>query len=108
MREHDVHKTTFRCHYGNYEFLDITFGLTDASTTFQSCMNHVFNKQLKNFILFFFDDFLIYSRTWEDHLKHVDEILSIMGEWSLYTKEEKIEIGMTEVLYMGKNWVQVH
>jgi hypothetical protein len=63
MREHDVHNTTFRFHYGNYEFLIIPFGLTNASTTFQSCMNHVFNKQLKYLLLFFFDDFLIYSRT---------------------------------------------
>jgi hypothetical protein len=78
MREHDIQKTTFRCHYGHYEFFVMPFGLTNALTTFQSYMNHVFNKQLRKFLIIFFDDLLIYSRTWDDHLKHVDEILSIM------------------------------
>jgi hypothetical protein len=44
MREKDVPKTTFICHYGHYEFLVIPFGLTNAPATFHSFMNHVFNK----------------------------------------------------------------
>jgi hypothetical protein len=80
MREQDMPKKTFICHYGHYEFLVMPFGLTNAPTTFQSCINHVFNKQLRKFLLVSFDDLLIYSRTWEDHLRHVDEILSNMEE----------------------------
>jgi hypothetical protein len=80
MREEDISKTTFRCHYDHYEFLVMPFGLTNAPTTFQSCMNHVFNKQLRKHLLVFFDDLLIYSKTWEEHLRHVDQILSIMEE----------------------------
>jgi hypothetical protein len=101
VRKGDVHKTTFRCHYGHYEFLVMPFGLTNAPATFQSCMNHIFNKQLRKFLLVFFDDLLIYSRTWEDHLRHVDEILNIMEEQSLYAKEAKCEFGLTEILYWG-------
>jgi hypothetical protein len=100
MREEDISKTTFRCHYDHYEFLVLPFWLTDAPATFQSCMNHVFNKQLRNHLLVFFDDLLIYSKTWEEHLRHVDQILSIMEELSLYTKESKCEFGMTKVLYL--------
>jgi hypothetical protein len=77
------------------------FGLTNAPATFQLCMNHIFNKQLRKFLLVFFDDLLIYSRTWEDHLRHVDEILNIMEEQSLYAKEAKCEFGLTEILYLG-------
>ena len=88
------------------------FGLTNALATFQSCMNHVFNKQLIKHLLVFFDDLLIYSKTWEEHLWHVDQILSIMEEQSLYAKESKCEFGMTEVLYLGHiigaKGVQVH
>jgi hypothetical protein len=95
MREEDISKTAFRCHYGHYEFLVMPFGLTNAPTTFQSCMNHVFNKQLRKHLLVFFDDLLIYNETWEEHLRHVDQILSIMEEQSLYAKESKCEFGMT-------------
>jgi hypothetical protein len=100
-REEDNPKTAFRCHYGHYEFLVMPFGLTSAPTTFQSCMNHVFNKQLRKHLLVFFDDLLIYSKTWEEHLQHVDQIFTIMEEQSLYSKESKCEFGMTEVLYLG-------
>ena len=42
MREEDAPKTKFRCHYGHFEFLVLPFGLTNALTTFQSCMNQIF------------------------------------------------------------------
>jgi hypothetical protein len=64
-------------------------------------MNHIFNKWLRKFSLVFFDDLLIYSRTWEDHLRHLDEVLSIMGEHLLYTKASKCEFRMMKILYLG-------
>eukprot|EP00253_Pinus_taeda_P032617 PITA_32617 len=60
-------------------------GLTNAPTTFQSCMNHVFRKQLHRFVLVFFDDILIYNRTWEEHL----EVLRILEEQQFYAKMSK-------------------
>jgi hypothetical protein len=101
MREQDVPKTAFRCYYDHYEFLVMPFGLPNSPATFQSCMNHVFNKKLRKFLLFFFDDLLIYRKTWEEHIQHVEQIPSIMEGKSLYDKESKCEFGMTEVLYLG-------
>jgi hypothetical protein len=71
------------------------FGMTNAPTTFHSCMNHIFNKQLRKFLLVFFDDIMIYNRTWEEHLAHLEDILIIMEEQSLYAKESNCEFGMT-------------
>ena len=64
-------------------------------------MNHIFRRQLRKFLLIFFDDILIYSRTWEDHLQHIDEVLSILEKNSLHAKLSKCEFGMEEILYLG-------
>jgi hypothetical protein len=68
MREEDISKTTFRCHYDHYEFLVMPFRLNNAPTMFQYCMNHVFNKQLRKHLLVFFYDLLIYNKKWEENL----------------------------------------
>jgi hypothetical protein len=78
----------------------MSFGLTNAPATFQSCMNHLFRGQLRKYLLVFFDDILIYNRTWDEHLAHL-EVWSNMQEQSLYGKESKCEFGMRELLYLG-------
>jgi hypothetical protein len=112
IREQDIEKMAFRCHFGHFELLVIPFGLTNAPATFQSCMNHIFRDQLRKSVLVFFDDILIYSRSWKEHMRHLDEVLSIMEAHSLYAKESKCKFGMTELLYLGQiisaQGVQVH
>ena len=112
IREQDIEKTTFQCHFGHFEFLVMPFGLTNAPATFQSCMNHIFKDHLRKLVLVFFDDILIYSRSWQEHMRHLDEVLHIMEAQSLYAKESKCEFSMTELLYLGHiisaQGVQVH
>lgn len=64
-------------------------------------MNHIFKKQLRKCVLVLFDDILVYSRTWEEHVQHLDEVLSILEENFLFAKESKCEFGLTEILYLG-------
>jgi hypothetical protein len=78
INEKDIEKNAFRCHFVHFKFLVMAFGLTNAPATFQSCMNHIFRGQLRKYILVFFDDILIYSRTWDEHLAHLEEVLGIM------------------------------
>ena len=49
----------------------------------------------------FFDDILVYNKTWQEHMRHLDELLSIMEAQLLYAKESKCEFGMKKLLYLG-------
>ena len=98
MREEDIPKTAYICHYGHFEVVTMKFGLKNAPTTFQSCMNNIFHNQLSNFVLFFFDDILIYSKTWKEHLHHLEEVLKILHDQSLLAMLSKCEFRLKENL----------
>jgi hypothetical protein len=101
MKEVDLPKTAFRTHEGHYEFLVMPFGLCNAPSTFQSLMNHVFHPFLCHFVLVFFDDIIIYRKTWTNHLAHVDRILHILSQHQLFLKQSKCGFGTSEVEYLG-------
>jgi hypothetical protein len=71
IRPEDVSKTAFSTRYGLYEYLVMSFGLTNAPTDFMYLMNSVFMPELDKFVVIFIDDILIYSKSKEEHAQHL-------------------------------------
>ena len=79
IKDGDIHKTTSRTSYGNYEFVVVPFGLTNAPTTFMCLMNSVFSRYLEQFVLLFLDDILVYSKNEEEHEENLRGIIIAQG-----------------------------
>jgi hypothetical protein len=97
----DVEMTAFRTHQSLFEFLVMPFGLTNAPATFQALMNDALRPFLRRFILVFFDDILIYSSAWSEHLRHVRLVFEQLQAHKLYLKKSKCFFSAWSVAYLG-------
>ncbi|XP_074373866.1 uncharacterized protein LOC141714233 [Apium graveolens] len=101
IKPEDIPKIAFRTRYGHYEFLVMSFGLTNAPAAFMDLMNRIFKEYLDKFVIVFIDDILIYSKTEEDHAEHVRTALEILRKKKLYAKFSKCEFWLQEVQFLG-------
>ncbi|KAJ9554440.1 hypothetical protein OSB04_018485 [Centaurea solstitialis] len=106
VREEDVQNTAFKMRYGHFEFVVMPFGLTNASAVFMDLMNRVYRPMLDKSVIVFIDDILIYSKTKEEHVVHLTEVLEKLRREQLYTKFSKCDFWLQEVQFLGHlvNW----
>ncbi|GBG75872.1 hypothetical protein CBR_g21116 [Chara braunii] len=101
IQPENQHKTAFQTRYGLYEFVVMPFGLCNAPGTFQHAMNRIFHDYLDKFVIVYLDDILIFSKTIEEHVAHLDKVLSLLRQHKFKINVEKCEFGRTPVLYLG-------
>jgi hypothetical protein len=100
IRPEDVPKTAFSTRYGLYEYLVMSFGLTNAPAHFIYLMNSVFMPELDKFVVVFIDDILIYSKSEEEHAQHLRVILQWLRDHQLYAKFSKCAFWLKEILFL--------
>ncbi|XP_014511566.1 uncharacterized protein LOC106770264 [Vigna radiata var. radiata] len=101
MHEADIHKTAFRTHMGHYEYKVMPFGLCNAPSTFQATMNDLLKPFLRKFVIVFFDDILVYSKTFEAHLHHLECTFKALIEGHFFLKESKCVFAQQQLEYLG-------
>jgi hypothetical protein len=97
----DVTKTAFSTRYGLYEYLVMSFGLTNALAHFMYLMNSVFMSKLNKFLMVFIDNILVYSKNEEEHEQHLHIILQRLRDHQLYAKFSKCAFCLKEVPFLG-------
>ena len=93
--------TAFVCELGQFEWNRMSFGLCNAPSTFQRFMNHIFREVLHDYVLIYLDDIIIFSKTLEEHARHLDNVFKILELHGLKLKLKKCVFGRTEIEYLG-------
>ena len=100
IRKEDVTKTAFNTRYGHYEWIVMPFGLTNAPAMFIDLMQRVFQPYLDQFVVIFIDDILVYSKSEEEHEKHLRIVLQTLREHKIYAKFSKCELWLNQISFL--------
>ena len=101
ITEDDIPKTAFNTRYGSFEFLVLPFGLTSAPPTFQCLMNSVLGDLLDKLVMRYLDDIFIYSKSKQEHKRHVRQVLDRLHELKLIANLKKCELFKTKLEFVG-------
>jgi len=97
----EEYKTAFSTHTGHFEFTVVPFGATGAPSTFQGAMNSTLSAVLRRCALVFFDDIMIFSSSYDDHLKHLREVLTLLAKDQWVVKLKKCKFAKQQIHYLG-------
>ena len=100
--EKDRYKTTFTIPFGHYEWNVMPFGLKNAPSEFQNIMNTIFTP-FTNFSIFYIDDVLIFSKTIDDHWKHLDIFFKVIKHNGFVVSATKINLFKDKIRFLCHN-----
>jgi len=89
MKETDQYKITFQTHHGHYEYTVMPYGVIGGPATFQQTMNYILAPLLRNGVVVFIDDILVYASTWDSHLQILQQVFQLLQQHGLRIKLSK-------------------
>lgn len=101
MDERDMEKTAFTCHRGLFEFTRMSFGLVGAPATYQRLMDRVLGDAKWQHALAYLDDVVVYSKTFEEHLEHLRDVLERLRSAGITLNPAKAQIAKTRIELLG-------
>jgi hypothetical protein len=101
MAPEDVEKTGFRTHLGLFHFLRMPFGLRNGPAIFQRIMQEILSPYLWLFCLVYIDDIVVYSKSFEDHLEHLDQVLGAIEQSGITLSPKKCHMFYSSILLLG-------
>ena len=97
MKECDEFKTKYRL----YEWLLMPFGLSNTPSTFMRLINFVLHAFIRKFVVVYFDDILIYSKSLDEHIEHLKCVLEVLRKEKLYASFKKCNFCMERIVFLG-------
>jgi hypothetical protein len=101
LKPREEFKTAFQTHFGHFEFRLMAFGLCGAPRTFQGAMNTTLAPLLRKCVIVFFDDILIYSATYEEHIPHIKAVCFLLLKDKWCVKLSKCTFARSHINYLG-------
>ena len=101
IAEQDRHKTAFVTHMGQYEFRVMPMGVSNAPAEFQRRMVRALQPFIGKFVVVYIDDVLIFSRSMEEHLQHLQQVLEALKQHKWQLKRTKCEFGLSAIAFLG-------
>ena len=101
MSPEDAPKQDFTCTEGLFQFKVLPFGCCNGPPTFQRLMDYVLSGLRWKICLLYWDDIIVFSKTFEEHVEQLNQVLTRIGEAGLKVAPKKCHFFLSEVMFLG-------